>query len=310
METIRLAYRDNDRTPVIFCIREMARRHYDLDVEVLRIQPTDEYEAALFDGSCDVIIEHTEYLFGAPIRGKNISMFCAPSIQTESHLVARPDVKSVEQLAGGIVAIRSSGRPHASIIALREMGLEGKVGTVIVADSEVGRWGQWKKVVSDECVATFMSSLYLPEALAAGLHEVHTPAVEVVGQFAQACLTSFAAAHDDAMQRYVTAVIHALALMKLRREEALDIASQEPMQLMKIPDRGELERAFDAIVKPLQIKPYPTPRSIANSYEIAIAEYPGGEGLNPLAMWDIHWVKQADDAGFIDELIERMSRKS
>ncbi len=308
MDKIRLAYRDNDRTPVIFCIREMARRHYDVDVEVLRIQPTDEYEAALFDGAADVIIEHTEYLVGEPFRGRNVAMFCAPCVATESHLVARAEVTRIDQLAGGTVAIRSSGRPHSSIIALREMGLEGRVGTVIVADSEVGRWGQWKKVVGGECVATFMSSLYLSDALAAGLHELPTPGLEVIGQFAQACLTSFAATHDDTMGRYVKGVIHAVCLMKLQRQAALDIVSEEPMRLMKIGDRGGMERAFDAIVRPLQLKPYPTARAIANSYEIAMAEYPGGAGLNPLAMWDIHWVKLADDSGFIDDLIATMAR--
>lgn len=306
MEKIRLAYRDNDRTPVIFCIRAMAR-NYDVDVDVLHIQPTEEYEAAIFDGATDVIIEHTEYLVGAPIRGKNVTMFCAPSVATESHLVAKPEIKEIAQLAGGTVAIRGSGRPQSSIIALREMGLEGKVDTVIVRDSEVGRWGQWKKVVSGECVATFMSALYLPEALAAGLHELPNPGIEVIGQFAQASTTSFAAAHDDLMSRYVKGVIHALCLMKLKPVEALDIASGEPMRLMKISDRSELKRAFDAIVKPLQLKPYPTARAIANSYEIAMAEYPGGESLNPLAMWDTHWVKQADDSGFIDELITSMT---
>ena len=121
------------------------------------------------------------------------------------------------------------------------------------------------------------------------------------------CLTSFAGAHDDIMSRYVKGVIHALALMKLQPQAGLDIAAGEPMRRMKISERSELERAFDAIVKPLQIKPYPTPRAIANSYEIALAEYPGGEGLNPLALWDIHWVKQADDSGFIEDLIARMA---
>jgi hypothetical protein len=29
METLRLAYRDDDQTPVIYCIREMALRHYE-----------------------------------------------------------------------------------------------------------------------------------------------------------------------------------------------------------------------------------------------------------------------------------------
>src|SRR5207248_11567591 len=113
MDHIRLAYRDHDRTPVIFCIKETAQQHYDLDVEVLHIQPTEEYEAALFDGAADVIIEHTEYLFGAPIRGRNVTMFCAPCVVAESNLVAPARITAPAQLAGGTVAIRASGRPQA-----------------------------------------------------------------------------------------------------------------------------------------------------------------------------------------------------
>ncbi|MEA2642403.1 MAG: hypothetical protein QOF51_3797 [Chloroflexota bacterium] len=306
MDRIRLAYRDNDRTPVIYCIREMARRHYDVDVEVLRIQPTEEYEAALFAGAADVLIEHTEYLFGEPIRGRNVTMFCAPCIIAESNLVAPASIATPEQLAGGTVAIRAAGRPQASIIALRGLGLEGRVQTIIVPDSEVGRWGQWKKVVSGECVATFMSSLYLPHALEAGLHLLETPPLEVIGQFAQACLTSFAAANDDLLNRYVKAVIHALCLMKLQPTAALEIAAGEPMKLMKIADTAELARAFESIVAPLQLKPYPTPEALTHTYEIALVEYPSAEGLNPLAMWDVHWVKQLDDSGFVDDLIASM----
>ena len=51
METVRLAYRDDDRTPVIYCIRQMARRHYGIDVEVLRIKDYGEFESVIFDGS-------------------------------------------------------------------------------------------------------------------------------------------------------------------------------------------------------------------------------------------------------------------
>ncbi|HET9551205.1 MAG TPA: hypothetical protein VFQ03_13580 [Candidatus Binatia bacterium] len=34
MPSLTLAYRDDDRTPVIFAIRAMAARYYDLDVRV------------------------------------------------------------------------------------------------------------------------------------------------------------------------------------------------------------------------------------------------------------------------------------
>jgi hypothetical protein len=35
---IRLAYRDNDRTPVIYCIKAMAERRYGVNVEVVQIE--------------------------------------------------------------------------------------------------------------------------------------------------------------------------------------------------------------------------------------------------------------------------------
>ena len=68
-----------------------------------------------------------------------------------------------------------------------------------------------------------------------------------------------------------------------------------------------MRRRFDSVVSRLKIRPYPTPQAIANSYEIAVIEYPDAAGLNPLTLWDLHWVKELDDAGFIDELADKSS---
>ena len=38
MQSLTLAYRDDDRTPVICAIRAMAARHYDLDVRIVKIK--------------------------------------------------------------------------------------------------------------------------------------------------------------------------------------------------------------------------------------------------------------------------------
>jgi hypothetical protein len=307
MATLRLAYRDEDRTPVIFCIKEMARQHYDLDVEILLIKGTKDYEAALFDNSCDVLIEHLEYLYPAAAQGKKVTMFCAPSLQRGLELVVPTDVQSVEAFKGKNLAVRTSGRPHALVLWLRMMGLENDMKIQMVADDEVGRWNQWKKVVSGECIATFMSDLYLPNALAAGLKVLPVPDLPVVAHYAQACLSEFAREKSDLLSDYIQAVIHAVCLMILRKEEALEIVAQEPMKRMKITDRRELERQFDSIVKLLQLKPYPTPQSIANTFEIATAEF-GAADINPLTLWDLHWVKELDDNGFIDNLITEMKR--
>lgn len=306
---IRLAYRDDDRTPVIFCIKEMATR-YDIGVDVLQIKGTEEYEAALFNGTADVIIEHLEYLYGEAAKGKKVTIFCAPSKGGGLELVAPARVRGAEDLKGGILAVRSSGQPHAITLWLRMMGLEKEIRTLLVKDSEVGRWGQWKKVANGECIATFISPLYLPEALAAGLKVLPVPEVPIVGHFAQACLFQYTEENSDLLLRdYVKAVIHALCLIKFRREEALQIVSQEPMRLMGLQDRVELERRFDSIASGLKIKPYPTLGAIANSYEMATLDHPDAKGLNPLTLWNLHWVKELDDEGFIDSLVSRMGQE-
>ncbi|MGH7828616.1 MAG: hypothetical protein ACREP8_00430, partial [Candidatus Binatia bacterium] len=181
MKRVRLAYRDDDRTPVIFCIKEMARRYYDLEVEVIQIKGTEEFEAALFNGSCEVIIEHLEYLYEEAAKGKKVTLFCAPSRGGGLQLVVPVSVNNTEEFKGKAMAVRSSGQPHAVTLWLRMMGLEKEVRTLIIKDSEVGRWGQWKKVASGECIATFVSPLYLPWALAAGLKVLPAPDIPIVG---------------------------------------------------------------------------------------------------------------------------------
>jgi len=303
---IRLAYRDNDRTPVIYAIKELARR-YDVDVEVLQIRGSKEYEAAIFEGSCDVIVEHLEYFFGQRSGESPVTMFCAPIVESEQLLVVRPDVQKAEDLTGGTFAVRPMGRFHTVFLRIRAMGLEGRVNHVMVHDTEVGRWEQWRKVASGECVGTFISPLYLPPALAAGLKVLRTAKLPQVEHYAHVCTTAFASSHDELMTAYLKGVIHALCVLKFRRAEALAIANQEPKRLIGLEDQAEFERWFDHIVNDLQVKPYPTIEAIANSCEAAVVEYPEVAGVNPLACWDLHWLKELDACGFIDELVKALT---
>jgi ABC-type nitrate/sulfonate/bicarbonate transport system substrate-binding protein len=304
--TIRLAYRDHDRTPVIYCIKAMAERHCGVNVEVIHIHERQAFEDALLNGGCDTIIEHIEYLYMEAARGRKITFFCAPQVHRGLQLVVPRDFSSIDQLRGKRMVVRDLGRPFAVTLWLRKMGLERDVETIIVADKEIGRWQQWRKVASGECAACFVAPIYLPPALAAGLKTFPVEEAEIVSNFAQACLSSFAAENAALIRNYMKAVIHALALFIYRREEAVEIAAGEPMRLMEVSDRAELRRQVDSIAEMLHVKPYPTAEAIVNSNEIAAHEY--GAGVeNPLALWDLHWLKELDDEGFIDELVASLS---
>ncbi len=306
MRTIRLAYRDNDRTPVIYCVKAMAEQHYDMTVDVVQIEDREQFEAALFTGACDAIIEHIEYLHTDAAKGKRITFFCAPQIRRGLKLVVPHKLTALDELRGKTMAVRDLGRPHTITLWLRKMGLEKDVETVIVKDKEIGRWKQWKKVASGDCAACFMAPIYLPDALAAGLKIFPVSEVEIVSNFAQACLSSFAYQNAGLMRDYLKAVVHAIALLIFARDEAMAIIAKEPMRLMKVAKLGELARQVDSIAEMLQVKPYPTVEAIMNTNEIAAHEY--GAGVeNPLTLWDLHWLKELDDGGFIDGLIAGLS---
>jgi len=306
MRKIRLAYRDNDRTPVIYCIKAMAERHYRVTVEVLQIEEQAEFEAALFQGHCDAIIEHIEYLHAEAAKGKKITLFCAPQVQRGLQLVVPQSFSSLDDLRGKSMAVRDLGRPHRITLWLRKVGLEKEVKTIIVTDKEIGRWKQWHKIVSGECAACFVAPIYLPDALAAGLKVFPANEAEVVSLFAQACTAEFGAQNSALLKDYMKAVIHAVALLIYSRDEAMEIICQEPMRLMKITDHIELRRQVDSMAELLQVKPYPTIEAIMNTNDIAAQEY-GPTVENPLTLWDLHWVKELDDEGFIDNLVANIS---
>jgi len=155
-----------------------------------------------------------------------------------------------------------------------------------------------------------MSPLYLPDALNAGLKVLAAPEIPIVGQFAQACLAEFARTRSELLGTYMKSVLHALAWLTLRPDEAFAALAAELKTAMELSDQAELRRRFYSVVGGLKIRPYPTPQAIANTYEIATIEFPQAAGLNPLSLWDLHWVKELDDAGFIDDVIKKSSERS
>ncbi len=140
---------------------------------------------------------------------------------------------------------------------------------------------------------------------AAGLTVIPAPEIPVVGHFAQACLSEFARNHSGLMRQYVKAVLHALIFLTRDSDNAFEALSPELQKSIAVEDDAELKRRFDSVVNGLKIPPYPTTEAIANTYTVATMEYPGAAGLNPLALWDLHWVKELDDEGFIADLFCR-----
>jgi ABC-type nitrate/sulfonate/bicarbonate transport system substrate-binding protein len=49
-------------------------------------------------------------------------------------------------------------------------------------------------------------------------------------------------------------------------------------------------------------KPYPDIAAVANAYELACIQHPETRNISPLSLWNMHYLRELDDSGFIDAL--------
>jgi hypothetical protein len=50
------------------------------------------------------------------------------------------------------------------------------------------------------------------------------------------------------------------------------------------------------------LKPYPDHEGVANAYKLCCLKNPETEEMSPMALWDLHYLRELDNSGFIDAL--------
>jgi hypothetical protein len=58
-------------------------------------------------------------------------------------------------------------------------------------------------------------------------------------------------------------------------------------------------------VAKLSPKPYPDHEAVANAYKLCCLKSPETEELSPMALWDLHYLRELDNSGFIDALYQK-----
>ena len=62
-------------------------------------------------------------------------------------------------------------------------------------------------------------------------------------------------------------------------------------------------RTFERMPK----KPYPDPQGVINAYELGCIKAPEARQVSPLALWDLHYLRELDNSGFINKLYRNES---
>jgi hypothetical protein len=114
--------------------------------------------------------------------------------------------------------------------------------------------------------------------------------------------TTYVKSHEDEVRSLILALIDGIHFFKTKKAETLAIVKKHCSELLKIENDEEWNCFVDNQAASLEEKPYPSIGAIQNVFALALKRDPQIKDFNPLALWDLHYVKEIDDSGYIRQL--------
>ncbi len=185
---------------------------------------------------------------------------------------------------------------------LKQHGLDADNGdvTLQVVPRESSLWEPVRDGTVDAALVTPPADVF---ARRAGLKVIDIDFLPMIFFTTFSTGLSFVQRHPDIVERFLKGVIEGTAYFKTHREEVVKIL-QEKYQLEGELDTEAATHLYEELAQLLEAKPYPRMKAIANVYEEALRQDKAAEQVDPLQLWDLHYLRSIDDSGFIDALYQ------
>jgi ABC-type nitrate/sulfonate/bicarbonate transport system substrate-binding protein len=289
---------------------------FGIDLQA-RYIPSGEMDHASLDqhvreGKINLIFgyHHTPYV--ARAKKAAVSYTCVASIsnQCPDVICSRPAIKSVKDLKGKRIAVQGY-HPRSTvwrILALENISVEK--GEVEFAESPARGTvyqGMLDQLIKGEVDAAFLQPPFDLRAQEAGF--IALEETRLFPNIMGATLTmtpDFIKAQPESVKNLIKAMIYGTWFVKTNPEECISILTKaaRDMEDKKAEDKY-FRYAFDRQVQILESRPYPTTLAVYHIHAQAVylhPDVPNLKELNPLSVWDTHWMQEIEDSGFIDNL--------
>lgn len=304
---LRIIYRSNSHAPFWLVaeksgVWEQNGLAVDTSPQLVREKAVE----ALKNGHVDLISgnHHNLYARNAKNGEDFVHLAQAANNWTENKLVTRRPIHSLADLKGKRVAVDKL-TSHAGLniwLFLRQEGLDADRGDVELVELRGSSEERWKRVVRGEFDATFVTLPHDTRARTAGASAIAVRAMPMIRGVTLTTTMSFVRDHPDEIQRLLRGFVDAIHFFLTRKDDTLEILKEHAAPILRLGNDTEVERLYDEWAASLERKPYPSLQAISNVFQLALRRNPEIAGYNPLSLWDLHYLRELDDTGYIDEL--------
>jgi ABC-type nitrate/sulfonate/bicarbonate transport system substrate-binding protein len=304
---IRIHYRAPSHVPLWKVMQEggfLEKHGLEMDMGSLEGKRKEATEG-LKAGNLDVVSgnHHNLYarkaLFGDPY----VHIAQSNNAWRENFLVCGKGINGLQDLKGKRVAMDDyDGHTGLNVwLYLRKHGLEEGRDVELVTDAVKGP-ERAKAVMDGKYDATFIRAVDRILALKFDAKIIEVPPMAMIEGVTLTTTTQWVKNHEDEARSLILALIDGIHFFKTNKTDTLAIIKKHCSQLLKMHDDEEWNCFYDTQAESLESAPYPSIEALQNVFALAVKGNPEIKEFNPLALWDLHYVKEIDDSGYIRQL--------
>jgi ABC-type nitrate/sulfonate/bicarbonate transport system substrate-binding protein len=221
----------------------------------------------------------------------------------ENFLVCGKGINGLADLKGKRVAMDDyDGHTGLNVwLYLKKHGLEEGRDVELVTDPVKGA-ARAGGVIDGKYDATFIRAVDRLRALKFGAKIVEVPPMAMIEGVTLTTTTTYVKDHEDEARSLIMALIDGIHFFKTKKADTLKIVQKHCSELLKMRDDEEWDCFYENQAESLESAPYPSIEALQNVFALAVKRDPEIKEYNPLALWDLHYVKEIDDSGYIRKL--------
>lgn len=300
----------NARTGPLWVAKEQgffAKNGIDADPIFVRTAPT--LVAALSSGDIDIGYTGGTAVLGAAAGGADLKILASFTNRVTYDLVARPGIKSIEDLKGKRFGVQSIGGTvwMGAILGLEHLGLDPARDNITIL--AVGD----QTVLAQAVTTGTIDATVIDGVQSRRLHENGLPILAEFSKINLPILSGAIVAREGYIQKnpqllenFLKAVLEgaAFAMSAAQKPVTLKILRKK----LGIDDR-EAEEGYKDMLTAFDRKPYASPEAVRNIQRLMKLRNPKVEKVKVENLIDDRILRRLDQSGFIDEIYARYGVK-
>jgi NitT/TauT family transport system substrate-binding protein len=278
-------------------------KKHGLDVELVLIEGGSRAVTTLVSGQTPIIGGDPSALALAVSRGSDVLMIASMTNTLPYFMVARPEIKTKEDLKGKRAAVSRFG--SASDFVTR-MALEG-LGLVPDKDVAIVQVGAVPTRFAALESGTIHATVLTPPASLLARKKGFTVLVNVgalglkIPNSAIGTTRSYLGSHRDILRRFLMAYLEGIKVMSSDRSFAMKTLAK----YSRVTEPESLREAYEVYSAANPARPYVDPPSIQKVIDFLSKQRPEVAKLKPEEFMDMTVLREIDRSGYIDSLYGR-----